>query len=117
MAIKITSACINCGACEIECPNHAIYPGAHEWSLAEGTGFKSSFTNKSAKVIDAQELQEPKEDDFFYIVSEKCTECVGFFSEPQCAKVCPAECCIPDENHQESYNDLLAKKDLLHPKE
>ncbi|MGE8514457.1 MAG: 4Fe-4S binding protein, partial [Chryseobacterium culicis] len=25
MAIKITDACINCGACEPECPNSAIY--------------------------------------------------------------------------------------------
>ena len=26
MAIKITDECINCGACEPECPNNAIYP-------------------------------------------------------------------------------------------
>ena len=25
MAIKITDECINCGACEPECPNNAIY--------------------------------------------------------------------------------------------
>ena len=25
MAIKITDDCINCGACEPECPNNAIY--------------------------------------------------------------------------------------------
>ena len=25
MAIKITDECINCGACEPECPNTAIY--------------------------------------------------------------------------------------------
>ena len=28
MAIKITEECINCGACEPECPNNAIYEGA-----------------------------------------------------------------------------------------
>ena len=27
MAIKITDECINCGACEPECPNDAIYQG------------------------------------------------------------------------------------------
>ncbi|MEJ7676913.1 MAG: 4Fe-4S binding protein [Segetibacter sp.] len=27
MAIKITDECINCGACEPECPNNAIYEG------------------------------------------------------------------------------------------
>ena len=28
MAIRITDECINCGACEPECPNNAIYEGA-----------------------------------------------------------------------------------------
>jgi ferredoxin len=27
----ITEECINCGACEPECPNTAIYEGAAEW--------------------------------------------------------------------------------------
>ncbi len=27
MALKITEECINCGACEPECPNEAITPG------------------------------------------------------------------------------------------
>ncbi|HPR29255.1 MAG TPA: 4Fe-4S binding protein, partial [Chitinophagales bacterium] len=27
MAIHITEDCINCGACEPECPNNAIYEG------------------------------------------------------------------------------------------
>lgn len=26
MAMLITSECINCGACELECPNAAIFP-------------------------------------------------------------------------------------------
>ena len=33
MAIKITDECINCGACEPECPNNAIYEGAVDWML------------------------------------------------------------------------------------
>ena len=31
MAIIITDDCINCGACEPECPNTAILAGADEW--------------------------------------------------------------------------------------
>ena len=32
MAIIITDECINCGACEPECPNTAIYEGADDWA-------------------------------------------------------------------------------------
>ena len=38
MAIKITEECINCGACEPECPNTAIYEGGASWELA-GTNY------------------------------------------------------------------------------
>ena len=37
MAIIITDECINCGACEPECPNTAIYEGADDWKYADGT--------------------------------------------------------------------------------
>ncbi|HRT54706.1 MAG TPA: 4Fe-4S binding protein, partial [Flavobacteriales bacterium] len=37
MAIIITDECINCGACEPECPNNAIYEGGAEWRLSDGT--------------------------------------------------------------------------------
>ena len=33
----ITDECINCGACEPECPNTAIYEGGQEWNWAGGT--------------------------------------------------------------------------------
>ena len=33
MAIIITDECINCGACEPECPNTAIYEGGIEWAI------------------------------------------------------------------------------------
>ncbi|MCF3109061.1 4Fe-4S binding protein [Niabella sp. CC-SYL272] len=36
MAIKITEECINCGACEPECPNNAIYEGGVEWTISDG---------------------------------------------------------------------------------
>jgi len=47
-------------------------------------------------------------------VPDKCTECKGFFNEPQCAAVCPVDCCVPDENHIESEEELLTKKRFLY---
>ena len=46
MAIKITEECINCGACEPECPNNVIYEGGVEWAISDGTSVKGSFTFK-----------------------------------------------------------------------
>lgn len=75
MAYKITDECINCGACEPECPNEAIVPG----------------------------------DEIYEIITEKCTECVGFYDESQCAAVCPVDCCVPDPDNKESREELQAK--------
>ena len=30
----------------------------------------------------------------YRIDQDACSECVGFFSTPQCAKVCPMDCCV-----------------------
>ena len=48
-----------------------------------------------------------------YVVNaDLCTECVGFFDDPQCIAVCPVEgTIIPDPNHQETKEELLAKKE------
>lgn len=54
-------------------------------------------------------------DPVYVIDPEKCTECVGFFDEPQCIAVCPIECIVPDAAHQETKDELLAKKARLHP--
>ncbi len=35
MAIMITDECINCGACEPECPNTAIYEGGANWKYGD----------------------------------------------------------------------------------
>lgn len=115
MAIKITEECINCGACEPECPNNAIYEGGAEWRFADGTGVKGTFTGHNSKItVDADEPQTPKSMDVYFIVSDKCTECVGFHDEPQCAAVCPVDCCIKDEDNVETTDQLLAKKGALH---
>ena len=114
MAIIITDECINCGACEPECPNNAIYEGGEEWKMSDGTDVSGSFKLKNGSSVDADAAQEPISMDFYYIVSDKCTECKGFHDEPQCAAVCPVDCCIPNENVKETEAELNAKKESLH---
>src|SRR5882672_4685202 len=97
MATVITSECINCGACEPECPNTAIYQGGVEWQAPDGS-MHAAISN-----------------DIFYIVPEKCTECVGFFDQEACAAVCPVDCCVPDPNIPETAEQLLARAKVLHP--
>ena len=98
MATMITSECINCGACEPECPNTAIYQGGVEWEL-----------NGATHPAIAGEI--------FYIVPEKCTECVGFFDHEACAAVCPVDCCIPNPDIPETEEVLMARARQLHPEE
>jgi len=96
MATTITSECINCGACEPECPNTAIYAGGVSWEL-----------NGATSPAIAQ--------DIYYIVPSKCTECVGFHDHEACAAVCPVDCCIPDPANLETEAVLLARARELHP--
>src|SRR5580692_8763872 len=98
MATIITSECINCGACEPECPNTAIYAGGVEWELNGVTA-------------------PPVAQDIFYIVPSKCTECVGFFDHEACAAVCPVDCCVPDPKIPETEAVLIARAKELHPGE
>ncbi len=115
MAIMITDECINCGACEPECPNNAIYEGGVEWAISDGTTVTGSYKlDATGETVDVDAQHEPVSDDFYYIVPDKCTECVGFHEEPQCAAVCPVDCCVPDPEHVESEEVLLARKDRLH---
>jgi len=114
MAIKITEDCINCGACEPECPNNAIYEGNVEWSIADGTSVTQSYVLKDGTVVSAGERFPAISADVYYIVPAKCTECQGFHEEPQCASVCPVDCCVPDESYRETVEELLAKKEILH---
>jgi len=114
MAIKITDECINCGACEPECPNNAIYEGGVEWRIADGTSLVGDYQLEDGKKVDAADAQEPIDDDVYYIAPDKCTECQGFHEEPQCAAVCPVDCCVPDEEREETIEQLLDKKSRLH---
>jgi ferredoxin len=96
MSTLITEECINCGACEPECPNTAIYEGGAQWEL-DG------------------ELHPAIKEDIYYIVPDKCTECVGFFDQEQCAAVCPVDCCVPDPAIPETEAVLLERAKLMHP--
>ncbi len=96
MATIITQECINCGACEPECPNTAIYQGGVEYDFG---GTKHPAISS----------------DLFFIVPEKCTECVGFFDYEACAAVCPVDCCVPDPARPETEAVLLDRARVLHP--
>jgi ferredoxin len=96
MATMITDECINCGACEPECPNTAIYQGGIEY---DWQGQKVAALSN----------------EIFYIVPEKCTECVGFYDHEACAAVCPVDCCIPNPNIPESQDVLIARAAAIHP--
>lgn len=110
----ITDECINCGACEPECPNNAIYEGGIQWAISDGTGVSGTYKLEDGSEVDAEAEQAPISEDLYYIVPDKCTECVGFHEEPQCAAVCPVDCCVPDPEHVENEEKLLARKERLH---
>ncbi len=114
MAIMITDECINCGACEPECPNNAIYEGGVEWAIADGNTVTGGYRLEDGAVVDAADKNMPGSNEYYYIVPDKCTECVGFHEEPQCAAVCPVDCCVPDPDRVETKNELLGKKERLH---
>ena len=58
--------------------------------------------------------RDPFSDEAFYIATDKCAECIGFHDEPQCAAVCPVDCCVDDEDNVETKEELLKKKETLH---
>jgi ferredoxin len=115
MAIMITDECINCGACEPECPNNAIYEPGVEWRFSDGTTLKGEVEVRGGgDTIDADMPNDPVSDDVYFIVTSKCTECMGFHEEPQCAAVCPVDCCVPDPDNEETEETLLGKKAWMH---
>ncbi|MFV1957585.1 MAG: YfhL family 4Fe-4S dicluster ferredoxin [bacterium] len=52
-------------------------------------------------------------DEIYIIDPALCTECIGSFDEPQCADVCPVDCCVPDPDHEETKEELQAKFEKL----
>ena len=43
-----------------------------------------------------------------YSISEECTGC------NMCAAVCPTDACLKDPDHEETEEELLAKKARIH---
>ena len=114
MAIIITDECINCGACEPECPNTAIYEGSDDWRYKDGTELTGDLILPNGKAVNADITQIPLSEELYYIVPDKCTECKGFHDEPQCAAVCPVDCCVPDQDNVETEEELLGKQRFMH---
>jgi ferredoxin len=56
-------------------------------------------------------------DSAFVIDPEKCSECVGSYSSQKCVETCPVNAPVPDDNHQETREQLLEKWKKLHPGE
>lgn len=69
MSMIITNECINCGACAIECLEHAIF-------FAEDHAF---FKNL---------WFEPPSTEQYFIFPDLCNECSGI-EETGCITVCP----------------------------
>jgi len=82
--------------------------------MADGTSVSGNFILMNGESVASGTRLAPVSVDTYYITPDKCTECQGFHEEPQCAAVCPVDCCVPDEMYQETVDELLAKKDKLH---
>ena len=98
----------------MECPNNAIYEGGVEWAIKDGTTVTGHYLLEDGRKVAVEDKLIPIEEDFYFIAPDKCTECKGFHDEPQCAAVCPVDCCVDDPEHEETEEQLLAKKDFMH---
>ena len=105
MALKITEDCINCAACEVECPYEAIFPGCVNWKVV---GNKYLHFCKDVSIKD-----DFYSDSHYYIVPDECTECKGISDFPKCLMVCPVAGIISDPEHWESEEHLFSKKEYL----
>jgi ferredoxin len=104
MSYIITEECINCNACVEECPNDAIFEAGANWTL----GGESYGEGQGPQGFDYSWSS-----DYYYVVPGKCTECKGFYDEPQCVAVCPVDCIVPDPSRREEEAVLLKKKVYL----
>lgn len=82
--------------------------------MSDGTSLKGQLTTPMGNSYEAGAVQTPVAMDVYYIVPDKCTECTGFHDEPQCAAVCPVDCCVDDPDHRETKEQLMAKKEFMH---
>ena len=69
MAMVITTDCINCSACAVECPSEAIYGPGESWE-------------ENGKFL------APHSSEHFFIVMSKCNEC-SRLKKVKCIAICP----------------------------
>jgi len=105
MALKIIDGCINCGACEVECPYGAIFPPGVNWRRVQ---------NKYLRFCEDRSVKDQfYSDTHYYIVPDECTECKGLTDYARCLMTCPLDVIVPDVEHWESEEHLYAKKGYL----
>jgi ferredoxin len=103
MSIIITDDCINCSACEAECPVNAVYPGLPDSSLK-----RELFINNKALVTGFAS------GDHYFVNPYLCNGCKGIYKEPRCNAVCPVSCCITEsEYYGTSIKGVKVKVDPL----
>ena len=105
MPVKITSFCNNCGVCEIVCPYDAIYKGGSNWRKIQNRYYVYCDEGLEYDMFWSKE--------HFYVVPDRCTECIGKYPEPICMTVCTKNCLLFDESNRESEDHLRAKKEYL----
>ncbi len=89
MSVHITDDCINCSACETECPVHAIMPKLNVQNILNGK--RPKYLNNLFMAKYYQSF------DHYYIIPSKCNECQNVYATPRCNAVCPVSSCIADE--------------------
>jgi len=93
MAIVITGDCINCGACEAECPLGAVKPK-----------MKSSSENESIYINNRQLVSHYISFDHYYVNPGQCNNCEGKYLSPRCNTVCPVACCVSEDELNDEGN-------------
>lgn len=102
MSLRITHDCINCGACEIECPQLAVFPKK-----------KVRKNNEQLYLIDLFGKNEFVSSVHFYIDPLKCNNCEGFYPAPRCIEVCPLPCCLTESDFDESEIGCIKQYQIL----
>ena len=105
MPVRITNFCNNCGVCEIICPYNAIYKGGSNWRKIQNRYFVYCDEGLEYDMFWSKE--------HFYVVPDKCTECIGKYPEPICMAACTRNCCIIDGTNRESEEQKKKKKEYL----
>ena len=106
MSVIITDDCINCSACETECPEHAIMPRLNNHS--ELFGKRPKYLNNLYMAKYYQSF------DHYYIIPGKCSECRNIYREPRCNSVCPVSCCITrSEREVQEHSGIKIKINSL----